>query len=178
MKKITFILFALIAGTTFAQQETYTATDGASASAEIIQPITITKTTDLNFGRIIGNFAGGEVTLSTAGARGGDADLLDMSSLGTTGISAAEFTITAASGYSYTIQYPETLLIGTTDQMLVTFEYLYGTTAIDATANPISYSGAGTAGGETLKIGGTLDVNGEQAEGSYSADFDVTVTYE
>jgi hypothetical protein len=49
MKKITFILFALIAGTSFAQNSRLKLK--ALVNAEIVSPITIEKAIDLNFGR-------------------------------------------------------------------------------------------------------------------------------
>ncbi|HSM62882.1 MAG TPA: DUF4402 domain-containing protein, partial [Gillisia sp.] len=91
MKKITFILFALIAGTTFAQN---TANDAAITTAEIVSPLSITKNRALNFGRIIGGTAGGgtvTIAATDAGART-IPDALDAP-LGT--VSSAKFTITA-----------------------------------------------------------------------------------
>ena len=176
MKKITFILFALIAGTTFAQ-DSYTAKAEATASAEIIQPITITKNLDLNFGRVIGTSAGGTVTVGATDASQRTAsnnNLLDQSTAGETNISSGKFTITAAENYSYNIVVPASVTLAGTggDPMIVSLNPVYGTTALSA-ANP-----KGTATNEILYLGGELAVGTNQGQGQYSADFDVTVTYE
>lgn len=49
MKKITFILFALIGATTFAQGS---ATETAVVSADIVSPITLVHADDFRFGQI------------------------------------------------------------------------------------------------------------------------------
>jgi len=173
MKKITFILLALISGTVFAQ-ETNTATANATVGAEIIEPITIDKDTDLNFGRIIGNAAGGNVSVDKDGDRTATInDLLDPSTAGTSALSAAEFTITAANTYSYSIEIPETVtLTGAGENMKVTLNPYYNDNAL---------SGATVQGSENadvLKVGGVLEVGANQGQGAYTTSFDVTVTYE
>ena len=173
MKKITFILLALISGTVFAQQ-TNTAKATANVGAEIIEPITIDKDTDLNFGRIIGNAAGGDVTVDMDGARTAtNNDLLDPSAAGTSALSAAEFTITAADSYSYDIDIPETVtLTGAGENMKVTLNAYYNDNAL---------SGATVQGSENpdiLKVGGVLEVGTNQGQGAYTTSFDVTVKYE
>ena len=171
MKKITFILFALIAGTTFAQNE---AVATASAGAEIIEPITITPNSFLNFGRIIGTSAGGTVNVDKEGDRTSLATgILDPSTAGTAAISAAKFTITAAKDYSYNIAIPTSVtIIAGTENMVVTLLPFYDGNALSG-ASP-----KGTDDDEILTIGGDLAVGSSQAQGAYTAEFDVTVTYE
>jgi len=175
MKKITFILFALIAGTTFAQ-DTNTDKATANAGAEIIQPITITKNNDLNFGRIIGTALGGTVTVDDADLRASVATgILDPSTTGTANISTAKFTISAAEGYLYGITIPASVLLtgsGGAD-MKVTLNPFYEGSALIATTAP-----AGTATSEILMVGGDLAVGTTQGQGAYTAEFDVSVTYE
>src|SRR3989304_8699609 len=71
MKKLTkffapaIVLLSLAAGT-FAQTGV---TASATATAVIITPITITKTTDMNFGNIAVNALAGNVVLATNGSR-------------------------------------------------------------------------------------------------------------
>jgi hypothetical protein len=170
MKKITFILLALIAGTAFAQN---TATGQATVGAEIIKPITITKDADLNFGRLIGDANGGVVNVAALdNARtSGNADLLDPSSSIAT---AAQFTINAANNTSYSINIPSTIQISGG-----------GSTNMDIVLNPLLDGTALSAGNEsangsnqTLKVGGDLTLGTNQTEGSYTGTFDVTVTYE
>jgi hypothetical protein len=175
MKKITFILLALIAGTVFAQ-DTNTETATASAGAEIIQPITITKNNDLNFGRIIGTALGGTVTVDDADLRtSGATGILDPSTTGTANISTAKFTITAAEGYLYGISIPAIVTLsgsGGADMIVTLNPYYEGSALIPATTPK------GTSTAETLMVGGDLAVGLVQGQGAYTANFDVTVTYE
>ncbi|MBI6115208.1 DUF4402 domain-containing protein [Salegentibacter maritimus] len=162
MKKITFILLALISGTVFAQSDEATGT--ANAAAEIISPIKITDGSDLNFGRIIGNAAGGNVTISTAGVRSTDND--DLLAPSTT-VQAASFDVTAAETYNYSVTIPGISLTGNGDAMPVTFESSLGNTGV-----------VGTGAAQTLNVGGELTVNPAQAEGTYTGTISVTVAYE
>lgn len=165
MKKITFILFALIAGTTFAQTS-----DSADAlvNAEIVSPISIDNVSALNFGRIIGTTAGGgdvTVTADVNGDRTGPVALLAPS--GT--VNSAEFTVIASTEYLYKITIPAIDLTGanTLETMGVVFVSSLGNTNL---------TGLGVA--EPLYVGGTLTVGSLQAEDIYSGTVTVTVAYE
>ncbi|MDT0676954.1 DUF4402 domain-containing protein [Autumnicola musiva] len=161
MKKITFILFALIAGTTFAQSS---ASGTATVNAEIVSPISITDGTDLDFGRIIGNTAGGTVTVATNGERTADND--DLLAPSTT-VQSASFSVKAAEGYTYKVEIPEVNLTGAGDAMPVVFTSSLGNANI-----------VGTGAAQTLNVGGALKVNASQAEGNYTGTVEVTVAYE
>ncbi|MDT0690131.1 DUF4402 domain-containing protein [Salegentibacter sp. F188] len=183
MKKITFILLAFIGTTAFAQ-ESATSTGTATVNALVVSPISISQGTDLEFGRIIGNTAGGVVTVSTTDARtdNSDGDLLAPS----TNVQAASFTVKAANTYSYNISIPSTTLTGGTgDAMAVSFTSSLGTanTETDGEGNtttiPGSYSSAeGTGADQILLVGGALTVNPGQGEGAYTGTATVTVSYE
>jgi len=163
MKKITFILFALITGTTFAQNA---ATDSGTATvnAEIVSPISITDGTDLNFGRIIGNTSGGTVTVATDNERtASNDDLLAPS----TDVQAASFTVKAAYGYNYKITIPSIELTGAGDVMPVEFTSSLGNTNVQ-----------GSGADQILNVGGKITVNSSQAEGDYTGTVEVTVAYE
>lgn len=162
MKKITFILLvSLISGTAFAQS---TASGTATVNAEIVSPITITDGTDLDFGRIIGNTAGGTVTVDTDSERTADNDNLLAPS---TTVQAASFTVKAAEGYNYKITIPTVNLAGSGDAMPVVFTSSLGNTNV-----------LGTGENQTLTVGGALTVNANQAEGAYTGTVEVTVAYE
>ncbi|MCC8358643.1 DUF4402 domain-containing protein [Salinimicrobium sediminilitoris] len=168
MKKITFILFALIAGTTFAQtnNDSNKATGTATVNAEIISPIEITSGSVLNFGRIIGDAEGGTVTVSTAGERSFDNN--DLNAPTTTSLpSAAAFKITAENEYLYSISIPSIKLEGAGDDMTVNFEH-----------NMKDEGNAGSGAEQTLLVGGDLLVNGGQDAGEYTGTATVTVSYE
>lgn len=157
MKKITFILFALIAGTTFAQDSDFAT---ASAAADIVSPIAITSQEDLNFGKVANN-AAGKVIVATDGTATG------LSQIGTTTPSAATFDVTAASGYAYSVSLPESVeLVSGTNKMTV------DTFKDNAGATP-----QGTGEVQTIGVGATLNVATSQATGNYTGEFNVTVTY-
>ncbi len=162
MKKITFILIALITGSAMAQDGAQ-ANATATVNAEIVSPISIESTSNLDFGRIIGNDAGGDVKIATDGTRTSDNnDLLDPTEEG----NQADFEITAAEGYSYSISAPATQLTGDGEAMDVTFESSLGNSA------------EGTGNTQNLGLGGILTVNPSQAEGDYTGEVSVTVSYE
>lgn len=166
MKKITFLLFALIAGTSFGQTS---ATDSGTATvnAEIVSPISITPVgSNLDFGRIIGNTAGGTVTVSTAGLRTSDnSDLLAPTAENT--IQAALFQVTAATTYKYSVTIDDITLTGSGDPMAVTFTSSLGNENVVGTGAP-----------QDLTVGGALAVNASQEEGKYSGTVTVVVAYE
>lgn len=160
MKKITFILLALISGTVFAQ-ETKTAT--ANAAADIVSPIGITPEGDLNFGKVANNTAG-KVEVGTDGTISESS----LSQIGSTAPTAASFDVTAATGFSYSIALPETVDLsnGTVNITVDKFKH-------DAEGNT-----TGTGSAQTVGVGATLNVPSGQATGNYTGTFDVTVTYE
>lgn len=165
MKKNTFVLFALIAGTTFAQAQTDSGT--ADVNAVIVSPIQITDGTALNFGTINGSATGGDVTVNTAGNRSFTNSDMDITSA--TPITAASFDITASNTYSYSISIPDTQLSGTGGvDMDVTFTHNRRSAA--------KRIGDGTA--QELLVGGTLTVNDAQVAGDYTGTVTVTVAYE
>ena len=164
MKKITFILFALIAGTTFGQSE---ATGTADVNALIVMPITITNGTALNFGSIVAA-EGGNVRVNTEGTR--TFSNTNMEVISAEAITAASFDITAADQYSYSITIPSIVLSGDGNDMPVSFtQDIDGET--DGTAT-------GTGSLQTLKVGGLLTVASGQTTGLYEGEVTVTVAYE
>lgn len=148
-------------------------TASASASARIVSPIALTKTTDLNFGTLAVGAVGGNVAISTA-------DVVSISGAGTTVTqppsnigtpAAAVFSVTGEAGFTYAITLPAdgavTISDGASHTMAVnTFTSNPGTTG--------TLSGAGTG---SLKVGATLVVGNNQAPGTYSGTFSVTVAY-
>ena len=137
------------------------ATVSTTASANILQPISIAKVADLGFGDVYpdGTLAG-TVTVDFAGGRtfGGGASI--GAATGTSG----EFTVTGETGTIYALTIPATIaLTGPGTDMNLT----------------LSNNSAGdlATGTETFQIGGTLDVGAAQTAGAYSATFDVTANY-
>ena len=143
----------------------------ATATATIVTPISITKTTNMNFGNVaVQSTTAGTVVLSTAGVRSATDGVTLTGTPGT--VTAASFTVNGQGAYTYSIMLPTadvTLSDGASHTMTVnTF-----------TSNPTALLGALTAGTQTLKVGATLNVGAAQAAGTYvsGTPFTVTVNY-
>lgn len=159
MKNLYFFLFVLLVSGTSIAQTSASAT--ADTFAEIVEPITITKTQNLNFGRIIGTTLGGTVTIenTAAGERVIDPDMNAPGEVP----SSAHFTVTA-SDYSYGITMVASDLTAA-DQMNMVF-------------NPVNNLGVSGSGDNIIYVGGDLIVNENQGAGTYTGTVQVTVTYD
>jgi len=135
----------------------------ADAAATIIEPISIAKVTDLNFGDVAVGAGGGTVVmLATDASRTVTGD---CSLPGTGTITRASFTVTGVDAETYAITLP------------------VGVTTIDDNAGHTmtvdTWTSSPTPTGvldQTLYVAGTLHVNGTQFQGVYNADTDFTVT--
>ena len=169
MKNLTKIFATaaiIIAGTSvsFAQ-----ATATASASANIITPISIAKTVDMNFGNVaVSATIAGTAILAPGGTRttGGAGGVTLPATTGT--VSAASFTVSGQASYTYAITLPSTtvtLSSGTNTMGINTF-----------TSSPSATGLLSSGGTQTLTVGATLDVSAGQASGSYTNATAVPVT--
>ncbi|MFA5973635.1 MAG: DUF4402 domain-containing protein [Lentimicrobiaceae bacterium] len=168
MKNITKLFaIALVvlgsAATSFAQVHAT-----ANASANIITPIAINKTVDLNFGNISVSNTGGTVILdpSLAGTRTATGGVTLPAVTGV--FTAAKFVVTGLGTSTYSISLPAasiSLSDGASHTMSV------GT----YTSTPSS-TGVLTAGTQDIYVGATLTVAGLQAAGLYTNTTDLTVT--
>jgi Mat/Ecp fimbriae major subunit len=147
---------ALGLGATSAQA----ATANANASATILAPVTVTKTSDLQFGTIAVGTSGGNVAIDSVGARVCGAGLVCTATT-----TAANFTVTGVVGQTVGISIP-------------------GSVTLTSGTNNMTASLAGTpatlvlAATNTFAVGGTLAVGATQAAGNYSGTFTVTVNYQ
>ena len=164
MKKFTFILFALIVGTTFAQNSV----DGtATVNAHIVSPIGVKSSDNINFGKIVKTEDGGVVEIPTDGGARIISKSMDIESDPAT---AATFNVTAEENTTYSVLIPQLTMKNTADEsqtMTVDFTHSLGE--------------GNTSSGNTAKsfvVGGKLNVGGNQAEGSYTGTATVTVSYE
>ena len=160
MKKITFILFALIAGTSFAQEGNATSV----VNAEIISPIQITSTGPLEFGKLAAPTADTDIIVNTTGVR----TAVTGVTLAGTPTTAASFNITAANTFAYNITLTPTDLDifaggGTIMPLVLT--------------SSLGTSSTGTGSAQALTVGGTLTVNASQPVGVYDGQVEVTVNY-
>ncbi len=154
MKKITFILLALLSGTAFGQST-------VSSSAEIIQAISFSENKGLNFGKV--DNGAGTVIIGTNGSTNGGTKTKQIAG-GAPG--PADLTVKGEPDEAYNIIVnPLTTLSGSGSSMDVIDINHNGTGILDA------------AGEEIFQIGGTLKVNAGQATGTYTGTVSVTVSY-
>ncbi len=164
MKKITFVLFALIAGTTFAQNSD---NGSATVNAEIVNPITITSAGVLDFGRIASTATAGDVTVTPDNTRTIPEDMVVPGNKTTT---VPTFTVTKEDGITYSV-----VTGGTTLKLEGGGEDAATIDIKDITTSLESDSGQTAT---TFTVGGTLAIGVEQAAGNYVGEVSVTVSYE
>ncbi len=149
----------------------------ASATAVVLVPISVAKTTDLSFGRLVaGN---GTVTLDTSGARTktGTAALPTGASS-----TAALFTVTGDTTNTFSISYTgsSTVLTNGTpaDDMAVSFvSEAVGTAAPTGVTSGQASTGTLVSGNAYIYVGATLVVGASQNAGTYTGSVAVTVDY-
>ena len=151
-------------------QDTDNAT--ASAGANIISPLTITKVSDLHFGDLVPST---EESVTVIMEQDGTISSAAQYYLSTGTRTAASFKITGAADHTYKINCPATVtLAGQGDAagstMTLTFD-----PNLSITGTSITMPSSGT---ETLNLGGSLVLAANQASGTYTVNFDVTVAYE
>lgn len=137
-----------------------------AASVSWAAAIAISNTQALAFGKFVAG-SGGRVTVSPAGGRSASGGVvLVPSGAGT----AAKFVVSGDANVTYAISLPAdgtvSLASGTNSMAVNTF-----------TSSPSPTGTLGAGGAQTLSVGATLSVDSNQAIGSYSGTFDVTVNY-
>ncbi|WP_339648581.1 DUF4402 domain-containing protein [uncultured Salegentibacter sp.] len=160
MKKITFILLALISGTAFAQSN---ADATATVNAEIVSPIKISSSGALDFGRIASiEESASYVTISANGGveYGND----DLEIAGNT-VTVPTFTVTAQESYS--IVTAGTDLEGVDESSLTIRDV---TTSLGESTSGLSAT--------DFTVGATIDIAADQPSGEYTGNVKVTVSYE
>ncbi len=137
--------------------------DTANVTISITLPISISVGADLDFATIAPTGTAGTVTLTPASARSS----VNVVLVGGTP-SAASFNVTGDSGANYSVTLPSTadLTSGANTMTVDTFT--------DDTGPNTKLSG----GSDTFNVGATLNVAADQAPGSYSGTYSVTVNYD
>ncbi|WP_242692267.1 DUF4402 domain-containing protein [Aridibaculum aurantiacum] len=148
----------------------------ATAAANIINPISITKNVDLNFGNVaVQASTGGTVVLTPAGGRTATSGVTLPAVAGT--VTAAQFTVSGEGARTYSITLPSSVVLENGSNTM---------TANNFTSDPTNTTGAGllsgSAGGtgtQVVRVGATLNVDPAQAAGAYISltPFTVTVNY-
>lgn len=169
MKNITTIIAALtltlVSANLIASPDgTNTATASSEASVTIIQPISLTNERALNFGVIAASSQDGTVTIDFNGTRTATNGITLPAQFTTE--SSAQFAVSGEENASFSITLPTSVTIGS------------GASAMTITDFTENSDNVLSSEEETFEVGATLNVNENQAAGSYSTTFDVTVTYE
>ena len=140
-----------------------TVTPDATASANILAPLTIAETTSMDFGDVYSDALSVTVIMDTLGARTGTATASGVSAAGV-------FTLTGEASTSFSITPIANITIddvGLGVAMNVTgFNH-------NATATP-ALDGTGNA---TFNVGATLTLNAGQLPGAYTGTYSVEVLY-
>ena len=170
MKKVTIILASVmlmsIASLNAFADGGSNATANATASARIITPIKLTKTSDLNFGNIASSATEGTVTIAPQGSRtsGGG---VTPSAIGD--FTRAAYSATGENNATYNITLPGSITISSGTSLSMTVDNFKSTPTPTGT-----FSGSGA---QTIEVGATLNVGANQASGSYQGTYNVTVAY-
>ena len=169
MKAIKFFAIAILfSGVSVISSAQVTAT--ATASSTIVTPIGITKTVDMNFGNVaVNSTTPGTVVLTPEGTRTKTGGVTLPTTVGT--VAAAEFSVTGANNYTFSITLPSTSheIKSDLNTMSVT----------GFTSTPTPTGTLSATGSATVKVGATLNVSAGQAAGTYTSvtPFEVTVNY-
>lgn len=146
------------------------ATATANGSTTIIRPITLTKNTDLAFGRIVRPTTGtGTVaianTADTVTAGSGAVAIASTTS-------RAQFTIDGEGAQAISVSVPATMTLNGPSASTISVA-LSGDLGATSTLSGTS----GNAGNQTLFVGGSFNLPSTQTTGAYSGTFNVTVAY-
>ena len=167
--------FSVLAFAPAALAATAVSADG-DATAYVIKPLSLAKSTTLNFGKFAAGTTGGTVVISTANARSFTGDVQDLAGDSTNAVGT--FTLGGEEGAAVTISLPAeaATLTHTTDNtktMTVSSFVAKIDSAADSTSGTI-----GAGGNSTITVGATLNVGAGQAPGTYDGTCPVSVDYQ
>lgn len=169
MKNLTKILLGAVAVSaiaTSASAQGSVTSDSAAVGITVIQPITITKNTDLQFGRVIKG--AGKVTVAAAnGARSFDTGAGAPIGAGGT-VSKAQFVVKAEGGQALTWTVPDTVTLSGPGSLTVT----------TLKTIPAVTGSLGAEATYTLDVGGEITLAANTPSGSYTGNLAITVAYQ
>jgi Domain of unknown function (DUF4402) len=136
------------------------------ASATIVPPLQLIKTSDLSFGEIVASSQNGQVSVGVNNSRiaSGGVQLIATEE----NLNSAAFDIQGFPNSSFTVSMPSYIFIsqGSNDMKVENFVSSLGNTSM-----------LDSRGVAALKVGATLNVNANQPVGMYTGAFDVIVAY-
>jgi hypothetical protein len=166
------LLFALAVGAVATQALAQSATQSTTGTGTILQPLTLTKDTDLAFGSIMRPSSGSNtVTINqTTGARtlGGAGN----GALVTSTTSRATYTVNGEGGQTFSISVP-----GTFNMTRVSGSETLTVTLTTTAASGTLSGSLGSAGSATFGVGGAFPLDNTTVAGSYTGTFNAVVAY-
>jgi hypothetical protein len=179
MSRRALIAFGLVASATGAMAQS-SATATGTATANVVRPITITASRALAFGNVVPGAAIGTLVIAgtAAGAQSVTGGVTQPGSQKGT-VTSAQFAVAGEGSFTYTLTIPTapvTISDSATTPNTMSVDTFTSDVATTAGAGTLSGT-AGTAGTQTVSVGGTLNVGANQAAGSYTGSFSVTVAY-
>lgn len=158
------IMMVIFATGTFAQ-----VTASASASAQILTPISIVKRVDMNFGNLAVNATAGTILLTPASSRTATGGVTFLNGNSGT-VTAANFEVAGLAGATYSITLPAGPTI---------ISYSGNDMTVDSWTSDPTPTGTLTGGTEFVNVGATLHVPPSSPAGVYTSGtpFEVTVNY-
>jgi hypothetical protein len=141
-------------------------TASANATVNIVSPLQLTNNTGLNFGTVVGPFAGEVVHVDLAGVRTCPGTLTCS---GNASVSAASFSLegTPLQGVSLTI--PDSVTLNGS---------VSGTLTVDMSTDKPANPTLDASGDASFSIGGKLTIPAGTVDGVYSNTFSVTANYQ
>ena len=148
------------------------------AEAVVVTRLSLLKTDDLNFGKIVAGTTAGTVTVTPAGTR----TATGGTRLAGTGAQPAAF-----AGYGFANQTvaisvnsntPVVRRVGGTETMQFDTFIIGSTPTAQLTTAPLAFRIASTTGMFAFPVGATLRVGARQVPGVYTGSFTVTLTYQ
>ena len=159
-----FYVYAIKSGSTPAAGST-----AGLAIARVYRPISMSKTADLSFGRVVRPATGtGTVTVdATTGARTQTTGV----GLNTPAAARAVYSVTGEGGQAFSVSVPTSFTMSATGGSVTV------TTSTTASGAQVLSSTLGSAGTFGFGVGGSFPLASTTATGSYSGTFSVTVQY-
>lgn len=155
----------------------YADTRPLDAQVAIVRPLSFIKVEDLNFGRIISSGTAGTVVLASDGTRTrtGGATLA-----GTEGVQVARFAGDGTQNQMVNVSVGANsiFLTGPGTQMRVRDFTISSVPVSNLTTTPVSLRLSAAAGTFNFGVGATLEVGANQAPGTYTGNWTITLNYQ
>ncbi len=140
-----------------------------TATARILTPLTVSNTTQLNFGHIVPHTTSGDITITTGNTFTANGGVVLLSSPAPV---PAEIRVTGEASYVYTVQAISDATLtrsGGSETMTLTNLSAY---AVSGTLGTLSAGGI-----QDIRLNGKLNIAANQVAGTYTGPYTVTVQY-